>query len=78
MNLFQDYLIDIHDTDTNSVFINLSGANKGAPLNYREALTSLIEEACETDINFTPHTLRHTMPLTFMNKVRKYPSFKNY
>lgn len=35
MNLFQDYIIDYHtnDVDSNHVFINLKGKNKGNQCN---------------------------------------------
>jgi integrase/recombinase XerD len=60
INLFQDYLIDIHDSDTNFVFINLSGPNKGNPLNYRATYDVVERVKRKTGINFTPHMLRHT------------------
>jgi len=60
MNVFQDYLIDIHDADTNFVFINLSGPNKGEPLNYRAAIDVIERIRKKTRIDVTPHMLRHT------------------
>jgi integrase/recombinase XerD len=60
MNVFQDYLIDIHDVDTNFVFINLSGPNKGEPLNYRAAIDVIERIRRKTQIDVTPHMLRHT------------------
>lgn len=60
MNVFQDYLIDIHDSDTNFVFINLSGPNKGEPLNYRAAIDMIERIKRKTNIDVTPHMLRHT------------------
>jgi integrase/recombinase XerD len=60
MNVFQDYLIDIHDTDTNFVFINLSGPNKGEPLNYRATIDVIERRRRKTQIDITPHMLRHT------------------
>jgi integrase/recombinase XerD len=60
MNVFQDYLIDLHDADTNFVFINLSGTNKGEPLNYRAAFDVIERIRIKTEIDFTPHMLRHT------------------
>lgn len=60
MNIFQDYLIDIHDADTNFVFINLSGPNKGEPLNYRAAIDMIERLRRKTHIDITPHMLRHT------------------
>jgi integrase/recombinase XerD len=60
MNVFQDYLIDIHDSDTNFVFINLSGPNKGEPLNYRAANDVIERIRRKTHIDVTPHMLRHT------------------
>lgn len=60
MNVFQDYLIDLHDVDTNFVFINLSGPNKGKPLNYRAAFDVIERIRKKTEIDVTPHMLRHT------------------
>jgi integrase/recombinase XerD len=60
MNVFQDYLIDLHDVDTNFVFINLSGPNKGEQLNYRAAFDVIERIRKKTQINITPHMLRHT------------------
>ena len=60
MNVFQDYLIDYHDVDTNHVFINLSGPNKGEQLNYRAAFDVIERIRKKTQIDFTPHMLRHT------------------
>ncbi|WP_256242103.1 tyrosine-type recombinase/integrase [Bacillus sp. V3B] len=57
---FKDYLIDIHDVDTNFVFINLSGPNKGEPLNYRAAIDVIERIRRKTQIDVTPHMLRHT------------------
>src|SRR5690625_2163238 len=52
MNVFQDYLIEYHDVDTNFVFINLSGPNKGDPLNYRAAFDVVERIRKKTKINF--------------------------
>ncbi len=60
MNVFQDYLIDLHDVDSNHVFVNLSGPNKGEPLNYRAAFDVIERIRKKTEIDFTPHMLRHT------------------
>jgi integrase/recombinase XerD len=60
MNVFQDYLIDYHDADTNYVFIILSGPNKGEPLNYRAAFDVIERIRKKTQIDVTPHMLRHT------------------
>lgn len=60
MNVFQDFLIDIHDVDTNYVFFNLSGLNKGEPLNYAAAYDIVKRIKKKTNIDFTPHMLRHT------------------
>jgi integrase/recombinase XerD len=60
MNVFQDYLIDYHDADTNRVFINLTGPNKGEPLNYRAAFDVIERIRRKTKIDLTPHMLRHT------------------
>jgi site-specific recombinase XerD len=60
MNVFQDYLIEHHDVDTNFVFINLSGSNKGEPLQYRAAFDVVERIRRKTKIDFTPHMLRHT------------------
>ncbi|PGS46043.1 tyrosine-type recombinase/integrase [Bacillus sp. AFS041924] len=60
MNVFQDYLIEYHDADTNYVFINLSGPNKGNPLNYQAAFDVIKRIRKKTQIDITPHMLRHT------------------
>lgn len=60
MNVFQDYLIDYHDADTNHVFINLTGPNKGEPLNYQAAFDVIKRIRKKTQIDITPHMLRHT------------------
>ncbi|WP_366987947.1 tyrosine-type recombinase/integrase [Bacillus thuringiensis] len=62
MNLFQDYIIDYHtdDVDSNYVFINLKGKNKGKPMQYwaLQAVIRILSE--KTKIDFTAHMLRHT------------------
>ena len=60
MNVFQDYLIEHHDVDSNYVFINLSGPNKGEPLNYRAAFDVIERIRKKTQIDVTPLMLRHT------------------
>lgn len=60
MNVFQDYLIELHDADTNYVFINLSGPNKGEPLNYRAAYNVIERIRKKTQFDVSPHMLRHT------------------
>ncbi|RTR31130.1 transposase [Robertmurraya yapensis] len=63
MNLFQDYLFEIHDGngfDTNFVFVTLQGKNRGEPLTYGSAKAMVDRLVEETGIKFTPHTLRHT------------------
>lgn len=62
INLFQDYLIEFHsgEIDSNYIFINLTGENKGQPLS-KEAVYSFVRRLKKkTDIDFTPHMLRHT------------------
>lgn len=62
MNLFQDYLIEYHayEVDSNYVFIKLRGPNKGEPLT-RTTVESLVKRIRKkTEIDFTPHMLRHT------------------
>jgi integrase len=62
MNLFQDYICEVHsdDIDTNFVFINLQGKNKGYPLKDW-AVRSLVKRIKKKiNIDFTPHMLRHT------------------
>lgn len=63
MNLFQDFLFDIHDEhgfDTNYVFVTLTGKNRGERLSYR-AVYSVVERIRKkTGIVFTPHMFRHT------------------
>ena len=60
MNLFQDYLIDSHDADINFVFINLSGPNKGKQLQDWSVRDLVKRIRRKTNIDFTPHMLRHT------------------
>lgn len=62
MNLFQDYLIENHayEVDSNYVFVKLRGPNKGEPLT-RNTVESLVKRIRKkTEIDFTPHMLRHT------------------
>lgn len=62
MNQFQDYIIDYHidEIDTNHVFINLRGKNKGQPVKYwtLQALIKRINK--KTGVDFTAHMLRHS------------------
>jgi len=62
MNQFQDYIIDYHtdEIDTNHVFINLRGKNKGQPVKYwtLQALVKRINK--KTGVDFTAHMLRHS------------------
>ena len=60
MNVFQDYLIELHYADTNFVFINLSGPNMGEPLKYRAAFDVIERIRKKTKVDVTPHMLRHT------------------
>lgn len=60
MNLFQDYLIDIHDSDTDFVFINITGQNKGQVLKDTTVRDVIKRISKKTNIEFTPHMLRHT------------------
>lgn len=63
MNLFQDYLYYIHDAegfDTNYVFVNLRGPNKGEKWNYRAAYAFVKRVRKKTGVDFTPHMFRHT------------------
>jgi site-specific recombinase XerD len=62
MNLFQDYLIEYHTEkfDTNFVFVNIAGKNKGQPLKDW-AVRSLVKRIrSKTGIEFTPHMFRHS------------------
>lgn len=62
MNQFQDYIIDYHtdEIDTNHVFFNLRGKNKGQPVKYwtLQALIKRINK--KTGVDFTAHMLRHS------------------
>ncbi|PGF05949.1 transposase [Bacillus pseudomycoides] len=62
MNLFQDYIIDYHtdDVDSNYVFINLRGKNKGKPMQYWALQAAMRILSKKTKIDFTAHMLRHT------------------
>lgn len=62
MNLFQEYLIEYHaeEFDTNFVFVNIMGKNKGLQLKDW-AVRSLVNRLkAKTKINFTPHMFRHS------------------
>ncbi|MFC3748705.1 tyrosine-type recombinase/integrase [Paenibacillus sp. GCM10012306] len=70
INLFQDYIIDIHTSnfDTNFVFVNLSGPNKGKPLKYWAVRSFVIRIINKCGVDFTPHMLRHT----YATEMHKY------
>ena len=65
MQLYTDYLIeDLGALEADSlpdfVFVNLWEGEVGRPMTY-EAVMSLVKRLCKrTEINFTPHMLRHT------------------
>lgn len=62
INLFFEYIAEVHtdDVDTNHVFIKLSGANKGKPLDYSD-VSALIRRLCKkSGVYFTAHMLRHS------------------
>ncbi|OPH47395.1 transposase [Paenibacillus ferrarius] len=62
MNLYLEYVAEYHtdDVDTNHVFIKISGANKGNPLEYSDVVSLFRRLKAKTSINVTPHMLRHT------------------
>lgn len=61
MNLFQDYIIDIHDEfDSDYVFLTLKGSNKGKRLSYGAVNSMVKRYAKKSGVVFTPHMLRHT------------------
>lgn len=62
INLFQDYIIDFHvgDIDTNYLFYNLSGPNKGKPFSTQGMRSVVKRIRKKTGIYFTPHMFRHT------------------
>jgi len=62
INLFFDYIADTHtdDVDTNHVFIKLSGAQKGSPLDYVTVAALIRRIKQKTDICFSAHMLRHS------------------
>ncbi|MEC0301137.1 tyrosine-type recombinase/integrase [Peribacillus frigoritolerans] len=62
MNVFQDYIIDYHtdEVDTNFVFFNLSGKNKGKPIQYWTIQSLMRRIGKKTGIDFSAHMLRHT------------------
>lgn len=61
-NLYREYILDIHtdDIDTNFVFIKLSGAHKGSPLDYQSVQALFIRLKAKTGVDATPHMFRHT------------------
>ncbi|MEN8908308.1 MAG: tyrosine-type recombinase/integrase, partial [Clostridiales bacterium] len=62
INLYFDYIAECHtdDVDTNHVFIKLSGLNKHHPLEYQDVHSLFRILKRKTQINVTPHILRHT------------------
>jgi integrase len=62
VNLFFDYIAEAHtdEVDTNHVFIKLSGAHKGAPLDYVDAAALIRRLRERADVHFTAHMLRHS------------------
>ena len=63
MNLYSDYILEIHnddEIDTNFVFVNLIGKNKGKPMNYSTVNALFKNLKNKTGVEFTPHVLRHT------------------
>ena len=62
MNLFFEYIAEEHtdEVDTNYVFIKLSGARKGAPLDYSDAAALVRRLRERAGVHFTAHMLRHS------------------
>lgn len=62
INLFQDYLIDYHigGIDTNYLFYNLTGKNRGKPFTVQGMYSLVKRLRKKTNIYFTPHMFRHT------------------
>ncbi|PPQ47526.1 transposase [Paenibacillus peoriae] len=70
LNLFQEYIYMVHsdEVDTNYLFINLTGSNKGEPMKDW-AVRSLIKRIKrKVNIDFTPHMLRHTYATELHNQ----------
>jgi len=70
MNQFQEYIIDYHTTevDTNQVFINLRGKNKGDPIKYWTLQALIRRISKKTGIDFTAHMLRHSYATNLHDK----------
>ncbi|WAH36414.1 tyrosine-type recombinase/integrase [Alicyclobacillus dauci] len=68
MNLFQDYLIEVHanEFDTNFVFVKLRGINRGQCLDYRSVESWVKRLRKKTAINFHVHMFRHTYATTLV------------
>lgn len=62
MNFYMDYIAEYHtdEVDTNHVFIKLSGENKYQPLEYQDIVSLFERLRKKTEIDITPHVLRHT------------------
>ncbi len=79
INLFQDYIIEFHSSQTNidHVFFNLSGKNKGEQMSYwgLQALIKRLNRKAEVD--FTAHMFRHTCATQLNDKGISAVSLKN-
>ncbi|MFM1651621.1 tyrosine-type recombinase/integrase [Brevibacillus sp. B_LB10_24] len=62
INLLQDYILEYHmkDIDTNFLFYNLAGINKGKPFSTQGMYSLVKRLRKKTGIYFTPHMFRHT------------------
>lgn len=70
MNFYMDYIAECHtdEVDTNHVFIKLSGENRRQPLEYQDVVSLFERLKNKTEIDVTPHILRHTS-LTELRRV---------
>ncbi|WP_244315888.1 tyrosine-type recombinase/integrase [Paenibacillus brasilensis] len=79
INLFQDYIIEFHSSQTSidHVFFNLSGKNKGEQMSYwgLQALIKRLNRKAEVD--FTAHMFRHTCATQLNDKGISAVSLKN-
>ena len=58
---YTDYVVyDFDDIDSDYVFVNIWGENKGQPLSYSTVYTKFSRLAKTLNIPFSPHIFRHT------------------
>lgn len=60
MDLYDDYLYELHDSDSPFVFIKIKGKRKGKPLTYWDVDSLFKRLRKKTQIKANPHKFRHT------------------